>query len=243
MNISTSLLALLTPCTLAFVACAPPVDPPPDGQPLLPDVTQAVFVDGVDHAYLPMPAGATWVYEAQTPDGLERIEIEVLADRRDVNGVDTVQVKDTAFLDGVLREDTIDWYAQDDDGNVWYLGEETCEYEDDACVSTAGSWEYGVDGALPGFAMRAAPSVDGQPYMQENYPGEAQDVGEVISVDETIETPAGTFSDCARTHDTSLLDPELDENKLYCRGIGVVLVEENVDGEQVREQLIETSLD
>jgi hypothetical protein len=132
----------------------------------------------------------------------------------------------------------MDWYAQDSDGNVWYLGEDTCEYEDGACVSTEGSWEWGRDGALPGVAMWADPKVDGQPYYQEFYPGEAEDVGEVVEVGLSVTVPAGTFDDCVKTHDTSTLDATLDEQKTFCRGVGNVLVEEG----DVTEELVESSL-
>jgi hypothetical protein len=205
-------------------------------EPVLPDVTEARFVSGVDNPYFPLPVGATWILDATTVDGgLERIAIEVLDETRDIQGVAATVVRDTVTLDGVLLEDTHDWYAQDEAGNVWYLGEETCEYEGGQCVSTAGSWEWGIDGALPGHQMPAEPSVDGQPYYQEYYPGEAEDVGEVVAVGLSVTVPAGTFDDCVKTHDTSPLIPDLDEHKYYCRGVGNVLVEEPDATEELTE--------
>lgn len=233
---NNTLAALLT-APLAL-GCLQPGPGPAPLEALLPDVTLATFVDGVDHPYFPLPIGATWVIEAQTDGGLERIEIEVLADPREVNGVTATQVRDTALLDGVIREDTIDWYAQDGAGNVWYLGEDTCEFEDGACVSREGSWEFGVDNAKPGFALPANLVVDGQPYYQEFYVGHAEDIGEIIAVGESVTVPAGSYDDCVRTHDTSALDPTLDEEKVYCRDVGNVLVLEG----DVHEQLVETSL-
>jgi len=196
------------------------------GDVLLPDVGAATFVEGVDNPFHPLPVGATWSYEAVTDEGTERIEVEVLSETREIEGVTATVVRDTVTVDGEVTEDTWDWYAQDTDGNVWYLGEDTCEFEGGTCANTAGAWEWGVDGALPGIVMPGAPAVDGQPYYQEYSPGEAEDVGEVVSVDESVHVEAGDFDGCVKTHETSTLDRHADEHKVYCRGIGVVLVEE-----------------
>jgi hypothetical protein len=192
----------------------------------LPDPQGVTFVDAVDNPWFPLPAGAKWTYHADTPDGFEVNTVEVLEETRDVNGVTATVVYDLVYLGDELIEETWDWYAQDSDGNVWYLGEDTCEYEGGECVSTEGAWEWGVDGALPGVVMWADPVVDGQPYFQEFYEGEAEDVGEVLGVGESVEVPAGSFTDCVRTADTNRLEPDVVEQKLFCAGIGNVLVEE-----------------
>jgi len=103
---------------------------------------------------------------------------------------------------------------------------DTCEFEAGVCVRHAGAWQWGVAGALPGIIMPASPTVDGQPYYQEYYPGEAEDVGEVIGIGLAQVVPAGTFSDCIKTRDTSTLDASLQETKVYCRGVGLVHVDE-----------------
>ncbi len=211
--------------TLAFCASACE-EGGPEGEVFLPDVEAATFVAEVTNPYSPMPVGATWSYEADTGKGIETVEVEVLEETRDIQGVSATVVRDTALLDDVLVEDTWDWFAQDSDGNVWYLGEDTCEYENDECVDTHGAWEWGEGGALPGIVMPGNPQVDGQPYYQEYDLGEAEDVGEVVEVDLTLEVPAGSFSHCIKTHETSTLDPELDEYKYFCEGIGLTLVEE-----------------
>jgi uncharacterized membrane protein YfcA len=99
------------------------------------------------------------VYESETDEGLERIEVEVTDEDRTVMGVDVTVVRDKVTLDGRIIEDTRDWYAQDSAGHVWYFGEATEEYDEDGSVSTAGSWEAGVDGASPGIIMYADPQV------------------------------------------------------------------------------------
>jgi hypothetical protein len=205
-----------------------------DGRPVTkPDVSLATFVAGVDNPYFPLPVGARWTYRADTDEGVERTEVEVLAETKLVNGVTAVVVKDTVYLDDEIVEDTRDWFAQDSAGNVWYLGEDTCEFEDGVCVRHAGAWEWGVDGAEPGIIMPATPSVDGERYYQEYYAGEAEDVGEVIAVGVSVTVAAGSYSDCVRTRDTSTLERDIEETKTYCRGVGNVLVEED----DVREEL------
>lgn len=143
---------------------------------------------------------------------------------------------DVVSADGEPVEVTDDWCAQDADGNVWYLGERTAEYEDGKVVSRAGSWEAGVDGAQAGIAMPAEPSP-GLAYRQEYYAGQAEDRAEVLSVDEQAEVPFGHFADVLMTKDLVPLEPDVLEYKLYARGIGPVLVLD-VSGASGREELI-----
>lgn len=207
--------------------------------PSLPDVDAAVFDGGpIDNRYLPLSVGATWRYETQTDEGVEEVVIEVLAETREIQGVTAVVVRDTASLDGMVIEDTHDWFAQDAEGNVWYLGEETCEFEMGECVDTVGSWEWGVDGALPGIIMKADPTVDGERYYTEYYMGEAEDAAEVVEVGVSVTVPAGSFEGCIVTHETSTLDPMLDELKTYCPDVGNVLVEETQANEELVEYMI-----
>jgi hypothetical protein len=204
--------------------------------PELPDVSAVTFVGEVTNSLFPLPVGATWTYVAEGPEGTERIEIRVLdpaVTSKTVHGVVATVVEDVVYLNDDVIEYTQDWYAQDSDGNVWYLGEDTCEFEPGTydpnqtdCAHPVGAWEWGVDGALPGILMRADPQVDGKPYYQEFYEGEAQDVGEVVAVGLSVSVAAGSFSGCVKTHDTSTLDPDLSEYKYYCAGVGSVKIEE-----------------
>jgi hypothetical protein len=130
-------------------------------------------------------------------------------------------VRDQVFLNGELEEDTFDWFAQDRHGNVWYFGEKTAEYANGKVASTAGSWEGGVDGALPGIIMLADPQV-GDVYRQEFYKGQAEDVGEVTGVGGSITVPLGTFTDILVTEEWTPLEPNVRERKTYVPGIGVV---------------------
>jgi hypothetical protein len=185
----------------------------------VPSLDPAEFVAVIDNPYMPMPVGAHWRYEGESDGEVEVVDIAVTGDRKTIMGISAVVVRDTVTVDGELVEDTYDWFAQDADGNVWYLGEDSKDYEDGKVVSTEGSWEAGVDGALPGIVMPAAPKV-GDAYRQEYYPGEAEDMMEIIEVGGHLAVTAGSFDDVVRTKDWSPLEPEVVEEKAYARGVG-----------------------
>jgi hypothetical protein len=203
---------------------------PGDGGDYRPNIDPAAFVDRIDHRYLPLLPGARWVYEDSTGDETERIEVVVTSDRREVMGVPAVVVRDTVWIGGEVVEDTLDWFAQDAEGNVWYLGEETAEYENGVIVSTAGSWEAGVDGALPGILMPARPQV-GVAYRQEFSPGEAEDLARVVAIEEDVEIGFGDFSDVVVIEEWNPLEPEAVEQKSYAPGVGTILEVVTAGGE------------
>jgi hypothetical protein len=134
-------------------------------------------------------------------------------------GVECVVVDDRAWEGGKLIEKTYDWFAQDNKGTVWYFGEDTKEYENGKVVSTKGSWEAGVDGAKPGIIMPADPKV-GQSYHQEYYPGEAMDMARVLSLNESVTVPYGSFDHALETKEWTPLQPVFFEKKYYVRGVG-----------------------
>jgi hypothetical protein len=209
----------------------PPTDP--DYDPML-DPTD--FGGPVDNPLFPLVPGTTRHYAGVTEDGLETVEETVTSDVKTILGIPAIVVRAREFLDGELIEDTFDWYAQDDAGNVWYLGEDSSEIEDGEVVSTEGSWEAGVGGAKPGVIMQASPSV-GQQYYQEFDLGNAEDEAIVLSLAASVEVPAGEFDGCLQTRDFTRLEPEAEEHKFYCPGIGLVL--EESPGEGTRIELVE----
>ncbi len=203
------------------------------------DIHPTDFVERIDNPYFPLTPGSRYAYEGMTDEGLERVEIEVLAETRVVMGVTATVVRDTAYLDGEMVEDTLDWYAQDKDGNVWYLGEDTHEYEDGVAVNAAGAWEAGVDGALPGIVMYADPAAHiGETYRQEYYPGQAEDMAQVVSVGESASTTSGDYANCLKTKEWTPLEPGLSEFKYYAPGIGLVL-EVVAEGGEGQMELVE----
>lgn len=210
-----------------------PFDPT---RPYEPDVEPEDLRPRVDHPYNPLPIGARWVYQAETDEGLERGVVRVLEGTKDLWGTRARIVRDTVRLDGELIEDTLDWFAEDDEGNVWYMGERTTAYEDGEPAGHEGSWKSGVHGALPGVVMLEEPIV-GCRYRQEYLAGEAEDWARVVALDQTVTVPAGTFTGCIKTRERSAIDTTADEFKYYCAGVGMTLVEEG----DLREELVEYS--
>jgi hypothetical protein len=201
------------------------------------ELDPADFVSEIDNPYWPMQRGSRWVYEEKDTEGATRIVVTVTSRAKTVLGIEATVVRDVVTEDGELKEDTFDWYAQDKDGNVWYLGEDTKEYEGGKVVSTKGSWEAGVDGAEAGVIMPAKPEV-GMTYRQEYYKGEAEDQAEVLSLDEQVKVPFGKFDHALQTKETTPLEPDVVEHKYYARGVGLVLAK-GVSGSSSREQLVE----
>jgi hypothetical protein len=198
---------------VALSGCAGP-GPKPDYHPV---IAASDFVAGVDNPFLPYPQGAWWTYDS----GKEHIEVRVLNESRMIMGVQATVVRDTVTVQGVVTEDTYDWFAQDKAGNVWYLGEDTKEYHGSK-VSTAGGWEWGVDGALAGILMWAHPVANQTAYFQEFLWPQAADEGAVIALGQSVVTPAGSFNDTVTTHEWSRLEKGSCEHAYYARGVGAI---------------------
>lgn len=229
---------------VAAVLAACSDDPAPEalpqgGEPV--ELDPADFTVDITNRWWPMDVGDRWVYEETDGEGgVQRVEVTVLEQTYTVAaGIEARVVHDLVTEDGDTVEDTLDWYAQDAAGNVWYLGEETAEYEDGKVVSTEGSWEAGVDGAQAGILLPAEPEA-GLGYRQEYLEGEAEDEALVLSTAERVQAPTGTYTDALLTRDTTPLEPDVAELKFYAAGVGPVLVLQ-VSGGSGREELVETT--
>jgi hypothetical protein len=211
-----------TTTTATTAASAAPVIDPGDHGDYRPSIDPANFVTVIDNPYFPLPVGARWVYRGEEGGDVQVDEMTVTPDHKTIMGVTTVVVRDTLRDgDGNLIEDTFDWYAQDRAGNVWYFGEGTKEYENGKVTSTEGSWEGGVDGALPGIIMPAKPTV-GDAYRQEYDHGNAEDLAVVVRTGQRATTPAGTYTNVLVTKEWTPLEPKLVEEKFYAPGVGNV---------------------
>ena len=200
----------------------------------------ADFTTAIDNPYWPMSPGDKWVYRETDGDTEQRVEVTVTDRTKKIaNGVEARVVRDVVTENGQLVEVTDDWYAQDGAGNVWYLGEDTAEYENGEVTTRAGSFEAGVDGAQPGIIMPANPR-DGMAYRQEYYEGEAEDRAEVLSTDEQVQVPYGHFKEALLTKDLVPLEPKVSEYKLYARDVGPVLTIKTSGGSG-REELVSYS--
>lgn len=198
----------------------------------------AEFTTEIDNPYWPMEPGTRWTYIELDPGGDElTVEVTVTTATKVIaNGIEARVVRDTVSNGGEIVEDTFDWYAQDAAGSIWYLGEDTAEFEGGEIVSRDGSFEAGVDGALPGIAVPADPRP-GMSYRQEYFAGEAEDNGAVLSVEELVGVPYGRFDGALLTRDTNALEPDVAELKLYAPGVGPVLTLD-ISGGSGREELV-----
>jgi hypothetical protein len=245
------LILMLVPLVFVVAACAGGKDEttaaesvateqqpgalPQGGDPV--ELDPADFVAEIDNPYWPMSPGSTWVYRETDAEGaVQRVEVTVTDRTKTILGIAATVVHDVVTEDGELIEDTFDWYAQDTAGNVWYLGETTKEFENGKVSTTNGSWEAGVDGAQAGIIVPADPQV-GMTYRQEYYAGEAEDEGEVLSLDERAEVPFGSFDNLLMTKDTTPLEPDILEHKFYAEGVGPILAL-GLSGGVSREELL-----
>ena len=210
--------------------------------PYDPEIDPMNFVDGnnlplpINNPFSPLTPGTTFIYEGQTAQGFEHNEVSVTHNTKVILGVTCIEVHDTVKVDGKLTEDTLDWFAQDKDGNVWYFGENSEELASDRVVSLEGSWTGGVDGAKPGIIMKAQPAV-GDFYRQEFALDTAEDMARVLSLTESVTVPYGSFSNCLETEETEPLEPDALEHKFYAAGVGNLLTIDLNTGE--RSKLIQ----
>jgi hypothetical protein len=217
-------------------------------EPFLPDFEAAVFEHRapVDNPYFPLVEDITRVFTGQRQEDTttitERFELTTLGRGPTILGVKTTVVRDRAFENNVLVENTLDYYAQDTAGNVWYFGEDVTNflYDDTGNLvgtNMEGSWRAGVNDALPGFIMPADLTV-GFNYYQEFAPNdEALDQGTTNAVGQTVAIDFGTFSNVLKVLETTELDPDFREFKYYAPGQGLVFVEEGLDANLMNPEL------
>jgi len=192
------------------------------GGPYNPVIDPADFGGPIDNSYFPLIPGRTLIYEAHTVDGIKRNVVTTTHDTVQILGVTCVQVHDVVYLNGERIEDTLDWFAQDHQGNVWYFGENTLEISNGLVVSTEGTFTSGVNGAKPGIIMEAHPAI-GDAYRQEFVLGTGEDSEQVVGLDKTVHVPYGTFNHCLEIKETTALEPTVIVHDFYAPGIGPVM--------------------
>jgi hypothetical protein len=213
--------------TVAASACSDSLGP--DSTPPVPTSLQAT----VTNQFFPLTPGKTYVFNTQTSAGVEVDSVTVLAATKTVNGFAAREVHDHVHLNGSLTEDTYDWFAQDSAGNVWYLGEDTKEYENGVVVSTEGTWQWGVHGALPGIIMWGDTTGMVDKLYRRDSTKETRRTwaGRRPKPDRTV--PFGTFTGCIKTEEWSTLESGPHDHKFYCPQIGTAL-ESGGDGTQTK---------
>jgi hypothetical protein len=200
------------------------------GEKYQPQIDPANFQSKIDNPYFPLVAGTRYEYLETVMGETFSRQTTVTSETKTIMGVKCVAMHDILAAKGEVKEDTYDWYAQDKRGTVWYFGEATIEMKPGHLRSSAGSWEAGDRGALPGIMMPGQ-AKPGGPYRQEYYPNWAEDMGQIVAVGETVTVPAGTFTNCLRTKEWSLLESGA-EKRWYAPGVGFVRTEA-VGGELV----------
>jgi hypothetical protein len=246
-RVRRALLALMTVLlagsTVLLRGGHPPMVEQPAAAAILPlggepvHLDPARFTASIDHPYWPMRPGSRWVYRQTDGDGdARRIEVTVTDRTRTILGIRARVVHDVVTEDGEVTEDTYDWYAQDDQGNLWYLGEDTRKLDDGKVTSREGSWQAGVDGAQPGIMLPARPNP-GMVYRQEYDGLRAQDTAAVLSLDQRAKVPSGLFDHVLITKEFTPLEPKLLKHDFYALGVGPVL-SLTVSGGSDREELL-----
>jgi len=210
------LILIITGVGAGGISCEEGCTPDPTYNP---SINPGDFVAGVDNPLFPLVPGMKYVYHG----GGETTEVTVTDGTKQILGVTSIVVRDVVSVGGEIIEDTYDWYAQDKEGNVWYFGEDTKEYKDGQLVSTEGSWEAGVDGAKPGIVMHRTQPATGVPYRQEYYACKAEDMAEIVSLNESVTVSYGSFDNCLQTREFTPLEPGVSEYKYYAPGVGLVL--------------------
>jgi hypothetical protein len=186
-----------------------------------PKIVPANFSTHISNPYFPLQPGSQHLLVGLR-DGVKTEHVQtVLAKTKTIMGVRCAVIHDRVTANHALIEDTIDWYAQDSSGDVWYFGEATKEYSKGVVTNTEGSWEAGVDGAQPGIVVKAHPKP-GPTYRQEYRPGVALDLAKVLSANATVRVPGRTFHHAVMTSDINPLDPSFHERKWFAPGLGLV---------------------
>jgi hypothetical protein len=232
------LSAVIGLIVLSFSGCSKENSTEPDYNPV---IKPENFSTTIDNPFFPLTPGMIYHYRALTGEGTETNTVNVTHATKEILGVKCVVVEDTVWLDGKLSEATLDWYSQDQEGNVWYFGEDSKEFENGVVISTEGSWKAGVDDAKPGIVMEGNPK-SGDKYRQEYYEDEAEDMAQVISLADSASVPYGSYHNCLKTREWTPLESNFEENKYYAAGVGCVL-EVAVKGGSERIELIDIEHD
>jgi hypothetical protein len=238
--VNLAMVAVFSLSARTLPAAAQSTDATPSPEvPYTPTITPSDFSNVIDNPFMPFKPGTTYAY-AGTKDGEKQSnDVTVTNDTKDILGVTCVVVLDQVTANGDVIEKTFDWYAQDNTGNVWYFGEDSTSYEEGK-ASKEGSWEAGVDGALPGIVMPAQPKV-GDVYRQEYQRGVAEDMAEIIAVSGSATVPYGAFDNILVTKEWTPLEPGIEEEKTYAPGIGNISAV-STKGENEKWELVDVKV-
>jgi hypothetical protein len=213
--------ALLVGAGAAGATTTPPGELAPLHGTYAPKIDPANFVARIDNRFLPYAPGTRIHFEGERGTRKQTDDQVVLRRTKKILGVTCTVVRDTVSEHGRAVERTDDWYAQDKNGNVWYMGEDAFDRKNGRFVKASDSWEGGVNGAHPGIIMPAAPKP-GDAYRQEYYPpGKALDEARVLRLSGRLTVPFGSFKHVLVTSEYSPAEPQT-EQKYYAAGVGEI---------------------
>jgi hypothetical protein len=185
-----------------------------------PQIVPAEYQAPVDNPFSPFVPGTTWKYLEKSGGATSTNTITATHETKVIMGVTCVVVHETVARNGRIAEEDYRWLAQHKDGAVWCFGTTSKETSPGGKVSTQGSWEAGVKGAQPGILMPGL-LQPGKPYRQEYLYSVAENMAQIVAVNESVTVPAGTFTGCVKTKEWSMLEAGM-ELKWYAKGVGVV---------------------
>jgi len=172
--------------------------------------------------YFVLEPGYTLRLEGQEGGQTATLVIRVLDETREIGGVRTRIVEERETRGSVLAEVSRDYFViSRKTGNVYYFGEDVDAFGSGSVADHGGSWKHRSAGARYGMMMPGSPTV-GSGYYQEFAPEIAMDRARILSLDESVDTPAGRFDNCLKTEETTPLEPDAREYKYYAPGIGLV---------------------
>jgi hypothetical protein len=196
----------------------------------------ARFDNPKQNPYFPLKPGTVLRYRGSDEGQRFREKLTITHKKRIIQGVRTTVVRDVLRrTDGTLAEKTKDWYAADNNGNVWYFGENTATYDEHGKLdSREGTWLAGKDGAVAGLIMPADPKPT-DAYRQEFYKGHAEDQAWIVQRNTSVAVPFGTFHHVVRSFEWTRLEKGVVSVKFYARGLGIVRERDVAGGSEIFE--------
>jgi hypothetical protein len=221
-------MSVVVAATAGLLTASSGMASPHASVPLLPPPSD--FASRIDNPWLPLPPGMVLTYHG-IKDGHQAVDVLTVTHQTEVmKGICATVIHDRLYewtghgakRRKYLAERTTDWYAQDKQGNVWYLGENTATLAPTGhVISTEGTWRVGVNGARAGISM-PHPRTGASGY-QEFYPGHAEDHYQVLRLNARVSTPAASSRNALLIKETTALEPGVVDHKYYIRGIGDVI--------------------
>jgi hypothetical protein len=183
----------------------------------------------IDNQWLPIKPGAQLVYAGYTIEAGEKVSHRIVISVTDltkiIGGIRSVATWDLDYSADQLVEAELAFFAQDNAGNVWRMGEYPEEYEDGKFVDNP-TWIHGIGNALAGIAMKANPQP-GTPSYPEGWGPQVDwtDRGQVDKTVQEICVPAGCYQNVLVINESSASEPDAFQLKYYAAGMGNIQVD------------------